>query len=62
MSQRARGRLKVTRSFEPGHLSPTWLATAYERVVPQRIRIVQRQAECEMPNGIRAPQKEVRAG
>ena len=31
----------VHRQFEPGRLSPEWLADAYEKVIPKCVRVIE---------------------
>jgi len=39
--EKNRSILSVRRTYEPGRLSPVWLAEAYVHVVPRHVRIVQ---------------------
>lgn len=46
-----RKELVVQRTYEPGRLSGTWLAEAYEQVVSRHVRIVLQRVEQEEIQG-----------
>ena len=46
-----RKELVVQRRYEPGRLSGTWLAAAYEQVVSRHVRIVLKHVEQEENQG-----------